>query len=262
MENRLDQYIDYKNISKNEAVLLGIIKNNDILVFSVKDLRTLLNWSNNRINNTLASLDKKGVLIHIKRNQYTLKDKINDSSFEIATETIKPSYISFWSALSFHGLTEQQVNEIQIVTTKQYQDLQLGPHKLSITTFKPNLFYGYKLLDGFVIAEIEKALIDSLYLPEKCGGLSEFLKCLTNSWKDINQKRLLKYVIKFNNKSLVSRLGYLIEYLNLETDILDKLLQFRSESYIKLSVFDKRNKNYNKKWRILVNFDLIHEEFI
>ena len=65
MGNRLNRYIDYKNISKTEAILLGIIKNNDILVFSVKDLRALLNWSNNRINNTIASLDKKGVLVHI-----------------------------------------------------------------------------------------------------------------------------------------------------------------------------------------------------
>ena len=262
MEKQLREHIDYNAVSKNEAILLGLIKNNDFLVFGVRELRALTNWSNNRINNTLSSLEKKGILLHIKRDNYTLEANIVERSFEIATETIIPSYISFWSALSFYGLTEQQVSEIQLISTKQYRDLKLGPYMVSITTFKPNMFYGYRKRNGFVIAEIEKALVDSLYLIEKCGGLTEFIKCLVHSWKDINQTKLLKYALKFNNKSLISRLGYLIEHLELETNILDKLLLFVSKSYIKLSVIGERNKNYNKKWNVMVNHDFELEEIM
>ena len=262
MEKTSKQYTNYNAVSKNESVILGMIKTRDLTVFGIQELRTLTKWSDNRINNTLSSLEKKRLLVRIKRDHYVLEDLSNVRSFEIATETVKPSYISFWTALSYYGLTEQQVNQIQLVSTKQYKDARVGPYTFSITTFKPNIFYGYKRTEGFVIAEMEKALVDSLYLPEKCGGLNEFVKCLVNSLKKLNTTKLIRYAIGFNNRSLVSRLGYILEILELECKVVDRLLPYRSNSYIKLSVIGERIRSYNNKWKIMVNHEFEQEEII
>jgi len=263
MQKQQKRDMDYISKSKSESYLLAKIEKADLKVFGVEETRTLTRWKDTKIHNTLRSLDKKGLIIRIKRNCYALENIISDNLFAIATESIKPSYISFWTALSYFGFTEQQVPMVQLVSTKQVAELKIHQHKIQVTTFKPKMFYGYGRIEGGVFAEKEKALVDSLYLPEKCGGLDELAKCLSNSWGQINHKKLLRYTIKFGNSSLVSRMGYLIETLELDGErFLKGLIPNKSKGYILLSPKNQRILSHNSKWRIIVNHKIKREEII
>jgi predicted transcriptional regulator of viral defense system len=261
MEKQQKQYMSYTSKSKSESYLLATIEKADLKVFGVAEARILTRWKDTKVHNTLRSLEKKGLIIRIKRNCYALENTISDNLFAIATESIKPSYISFWTALSHFGFTEQQVPTVQLVSTKQVAELKIHGHGIQVTTFKPKMFYGYLRIEEAVMAEKEKTLVDSLYLPEKCGGLDELAKCLINSWGQINHNKLVKYTIQFGNSSLVSRMGYLIETLDLEGEkILPKLLPHRSKGYILLSPKKDRILSHNNKWRIMVNHRIKKEE--
>ena len=263
MEKPQRQYIDYTSKSKGEAHLLAKIEKADLKVFGVEEARTLTQWKDTKIHNTLRSLQKKGRIIRVKRNCYAPERIISENLFAIATESIKPSYISFWTALSYFGFTEQQVPMVQLVSTKQVAERKIRQHRIQVTTFKPKMFYGYKRIEGAVLAEKEKALVDSMYLPEKCGGLDEFTKCLINSWGQINHKKLRKYTIQFDNSSLVSRMGYLIETLELEKErFLKRLIPHKSKGYILLSPGNHRILSHNSKWKIIVNHKVKMEEII
>jgi predicted transcriptional regulator of viral defense system len=245
---------NYKGISANESYLLSLIEESNLTVFGVKETGYLSGWGRDRLHNTLFSLEKKDLITRLKRDCYALKS--NENLFKIATEAVKPSYISFWTALSFYGFTEQQLKTIQLVSTKQVGRLSLDSFMIEITTFHPKKFYGYEKIEGFVIAEPEKALIDSLTQPDKCGGLNEFAKCLKNAWKDLNRKRFMDYLIKFNNRSVVSRAGYLIEHLELEEQV-ERLQKHKSKSFINLGITETtrkvREKEYDKRWNVIIN---------
>jgi predicted transcriptional regulator of viral defense system len=247
----------YKSVSRNEARLLGAVRERDLAVFGIEEVSSLTRWERTKIHNTLRSLEKKGAVVRIKRNTYALEDVVAERSFEVATEVVKPSYISFWTALSFYGFTEQQVRTIQLVSTKQVEALRAGPHAIEVTRFGSGSFYGYGRVEGFAIADKEKALVDSLYMPEKCGGLDEFAKCLKNSWPEIDGKRLADCTIRFGNASLVSRMGYLMEALGLgDGRTTEKLLRHRSSSYVKLSPGRGRTVGHDGRWRIMVNHEI------
>ena len=255
--------MNYISKSKSESYLLAEVEKADLKVFGVEEARILTRWKDNKIHNTLRSLKKKGLIIRVKRNCYTHENTIAENLFAVATESIKPSYISFWTALSYFGFTEQQVPVVQMISTKQAKNLKIRQHRIQVTTFKPKMFYGYERNEGAVFAEKEKALVDSLYLPKKCGGLDELVKCLSNSWEQINHKKLLKYTIKFGNSSLVSRMGYLIETLNLEGErFLKELIPHKSKGYILLSPINQRIFGHNSKWRIIINQKIKKEEII
>lgn len=261
MENSKQKNTNYVSISQNESFLLSLIKTYDLTIFQVKDIQSLSTWNRNRIHNTLFSLTKKNVITRIKRNTYTPTDKIYENLFEISTTVVIPSYISFWTALSFYGFTEQQIQTIQLVSTRQVKTLRLNSHSIQITTFKPKAFFGYKKIDKFVIAEKEKVLIDSLFLLQKCGGLQEYIKCLANAWPELKQKTFLNYLKAFDNRSLLSRMGYLIEHLGLDnTKFIETLQRYKSESPIKLNPQKPRTGRYNKKWNIVENDNLILED--
>jgi len=261
MEKSKQLYKNYISISQNEALLLSLVKTQGLTVFGVKELRSLSNWQTTRLHNTLFSLTAKQVLTRIKRNAYALTEQLYENIFEIATIVVIPSYISFWTALSYYGFTEQQIQTIQVVSTRQTKTLRLNSHTIEITTFQPREFYGYTRINRFVIAEKEKAVIDSLFQLEKCGGLNEYVKCLKNAWAELRKKTFLQYLKTFRNRSLLSRMGYLIEHLELDKGhILETLEQDKSMSPVKLNPQKPGTGRYDKKWNVVVNDRIILED--
>lgn len=248
--------MSYTNVSRNESHMLQLIDGSDLLVFGGEELGFLTGWEKTRIHNTLYSLEKKKIVTRIRRNCYALTDRVNENLFGIATESVTPSYISFWTALSYYGFTEQQPSLVQLVTTKQLKDMVFGSHRIQVTTWQPKRLYGYKKEGRFVIAEKEKALVDSLYQPDKCGGLDEYVKCLKNSWEGLNKKRFAEYLVRFGNRSLVSRAGYLIETLGLDSEKI-KLEKHRAKGYVKLDPNGKEISKYDHNWKVIVNRESI-----
>ncbi len=242
----------YGSISANEAFLLSLVKGRGLPVFGVREIVSLGGWDKSRTHNTLASLERKGALTRIRRNNYAVTGELSGNAFRIATEVVKPSYVSFWTALSHYGFTEQQVMAIQLVSTKQVGAFAAGPLKFEIAKFKPSRFYGYKKAEGFVIAEPEKALVDSLSRLDLCGGIGEFAKCLRNAWPGMDRKKFIDYLIRFKNKSAVSRAGHLIERMGLDFREAD-LLRFRSPGFVCLDPGMKKAGAYDKMWRIIIN---------
>jgi predicted transcriptional regulator of viral defense system len=260
VEKAKQRHTKYIGISANESFLLSTIRARDLPVFGVMEIISLCGWGRSRTYNTLVSLERKGILTRIKRNNYAVTDELAKNIFRIAAEAVKPSYISFWTALSHYGFTEQQVMIIQLVSTRQVAGFSAGPFKLEIVKFKPSRFYGYKKMDGFVIAEPEKALVDSLARPDLCGGIGEFAKCLRNAWPGLDKKKFTEYLIRFKNKSIVSRAGHLIERMGLDYEQIDALLNFKSPGFVRLDPGAKKTGVYDRKWNVIVNSDIGREE--
>lgn len=261
MEKVKQENMNYSGISPLESYILKKITKNNLVLFGVEEIKRLTNWSSSRIHNLLYSLEKKNYIHRIKRNNYVITENISQNIFRIATEVIEPSYTSFWTALSYYGYTEQQIRTIQLVTTKQNKSLTISGFKIEPITFHTKRFFGYKKIDNFVIATPEKTFIDSLYQLDKCGGLDEYCKCLNNAWDELNKKELVDGLILFDNKSMVSRIGYIIDNLSLKkTKYLKKLKTNISGSPIKLDPNNKKSGTYNKKWNILINHQIKNEE--
>lgn len=261
MKKSKQEHKSYYSVSQNEAFVLSLIKTNGFNVFGIRELHSLSSWSKTRLHNTLFSLVKKNMLTRIKRNVYSITEHLNENIFQISTEMVVPSYISFWTALSYYGFTEQQIQTIQLISTKQARDVKFNKYKIQIITFQPREFYGYKKFNGFVIAEKEKALIDSLFQLKRCGGLNEYVKCLNNAWIELDKKRFIRYLKMFNNKSLISRMGYIVEQLKLSnTQIIKELEKHKSLSPIKLNPSNQRTGEYNRKWNVLINDSIYMED--
>ncbi len=242
------QYKSNYGISKTESLLLETIKREKLVVFTPKELMRILLWEKQKTHNVLQQLKKKDILLSVKRNAYIIQETIDEHIFQIATEAINPSYISFWSALSYYGFTEQQPTAIQAATPKQYNPITLAKYNIIPTRLKKERFFGYKKINHFAIAEKEKSVIDSLAYPEKAGGFHEAVKCLKNAWNELNSKAFMDYLIRFNNAALNARVGYILEELNLKN-----IKVPLPNAYVKLNNEKPANKLKNKKWHIIIN---------
>ncbi|MBU4210252.1 hypothetical protein KKC08_01335 [Patescibacteria group bacterium] len=176
------------------ALLTKELAESGILFFDLKTLRDILNIKNeDSFFDVIKRLRRSGVIKKIERNKYLLKGKLEFNDFALANFIYSPSYVSFESALNFHGILSQFPLEISSATTKNTKKKSVEGRHFFYCQIKKSLFWGYVKKDSYLMAVPEKALIDQFYLYTKglkSFGVDEYDLSL------INKRVLKKYLIR------------------------------------------------------------------
>lgn len=154
--------------TSNLATPIQKIYQSKLNLFTTKTLRDILgiNIPNITFFTTVARLTRQNVLNKLERDKYILADAYVNS-FQIANFLYTPSYISVFTALNFYGVVSQFPYEMTSITTKKPVTKIIDDVAYRYVRMKKNLFWGYELKEGFLIAQPEKALLDALYLMSK-----------------------------------------------------------------------------------------------
>lgn len=219
--------------------------------------KKITGFKKSKVYQLFNSLKRKGFLREIIKGKYTA----SSDAFSFASQLIWPSYVSFWSALSHYKFTEQLPRTVFLATTKKRREISFDGQKISYVKILPKRFFGYRKLEGVMIAEKEKALIDSLLFPRYAGGIPEVFKCMREGWPSLDKTRLVSYAMRIGNVSLLRRLGFLIERgeLDLSEELAKTILKKSGNTggFSKLdpSSSESTGKKYDMRWRIIVNYD-------
>lgn len=233
-------------LSKLENQVYEELRKNNISVFKIKDLCLLLNFSRVKVYNIIKSLKKKSIIKKSGKGFFSFSD-VND--FVIAQRLSYPSYISFWSALNYYGFSDQMPKKIFLATTVYTKEI----NNFKYVSLSKNKFFGYKQIGEIVIAEKEKAIIDSLLFPKYSGGIKEINKSILAALNEINIKKLLDYSLKINNKAVLRRMGFILENAKINKRIINKIKLHIGKGYELLDPSLKREGYINKKWLLYIN---------
>jgi predicted transcriptional regulator of viral defense system len=208
-------------------------------VFTEKDLLKLTKTTKKYARTLLSRLQKKGYIFRIERGKYSLYD----DPLVFASHLTTPSYLSLWTALRYHNLTQQQPQNIFVMVKSPKRKAHLQNTTLNFMVTKQ--FWGYKTkryrdFDIFM-AEPEKAIIDSLLAHLPLEYITEAIEMHQNPQK------LAEYAQKTKNHSLIKRLGYLLEKHKQNACGLKPL----DYNYIHLNYTKKKGKK-DKKWRLIL----------
>ncbi len=225
-------------LSRLESEFLEELKKNTLVVFSVKDLSLLMQRN---VYNILRQLKKKKILQKVG-NKYALQ---TTDELIIASNITYPCYISCWSALSYYGLSDQIPKVIFVASTRKHKNYA----SIKFITISKNRFFGYTVIGPLVIAEKEKAIIDSLLFPQYSGGMTEIVRVIRT--KDYDLQKLINYAKKTGSKGTLRRLGYILDYLAIAD------LKFTlGKGYELFDPTKNKANNFNKKWLLDVNNDI------
>ena len=193
-------------------------------------------------------LKKKNFIAGIERGKYALAP----DPFETGSNLIFPSYISFMGAYAVYHLTTQLPSIIQVISTKSKAPITLENMKIVFIKFKKERMFGYKkerFRNKYIfIAEPEKAIVDSLYLPEYCP-ISESSEALKS--QELSHEKLAEYALQMDSVVTVKRLGYLLEQNGV--DIYSKVKHKLNKRYDLLNPLLKRSKINSSRWKLNIN---------
>ena len=143
-----------------------ILRDKGIKMFSTRELKLLLGLSEKTSQQLVWRYKSKGYIIELKKGLYALKTN-RPNTYQIANRLYQPSYISFDTALSYHGVIPETIYAITSATTRNTREFEVEGVRYTYHRLKKPYFIGYKLvryLDaGVNMAEPEKSLADYLY---------------------------------------------------------------------------------------------------
>ena len=149
------------------SLLTKRIYESSVQLFSLTTLREHLGLhKSGSLYKIVKRLLESEVLIKIERNKYCLKN-YSGSDYALSNFIYEPSYVSFESALSYHGILSQFPYEITSATLGQTKSKKFNGKEYGYYHLKKSLFWGYFKNDNYLIADKEKALTDQFYLASK-----------------------------------------------------------------------------------------------
>jgi predicted transcriptional regulator of viral defense system len=232
------------------------LRQRDLFYFTPSLLADLFRLDRRRAYRLVAQLKKKALITEVEKGKYLLlglePERVLSNPLFIASHLVAPAYVSYWTALHFYGFTEQVPLTTFVATTKKKRPVRFQDYRFRFVTIRPGKFFGYRreMVGDLptIVADEAKAIVDSLDLPDYAGGLGEIAKALRAALDIVDVDTLVQYTNRMGDRSLGSRLGYLLETLGQPAEGLIK-----SASPVKLDVSGSRSGETDPRWQVIVN---------
>ncbi len=263
--------IKHKNISTQANLLLSKLRNSDTKCFHLMDAYKLLpDNSSVAIRKLLSDMTSRGLFMRLKQGLYYVVPFEEDAAIYmpewhgiagcLATGT--DYYIGYYSAMQIHQLITQPSLKEQIVVSKQMTPSEIQIKKVSFQFIYHNAshFFGWtnKWVDSYQkvkCSDLEKTIIDSLFRPDYAGGITEIAKAIFICQHQLNYNRLLDYAERFKSRAVIKRLGFLLELMEIENSIIERLHSYTTSSYILLDPSLPKTGKHSTRWHIYQNLD-------
>ena len=221
----------------------------------------------------LHYLRRNGWIIGLRRGLYAISSSapgvMPAHEFEVAMALVSPAAISHWSALHYHGLTDQIPRKVFLLTTtevavprvrkiskKRANGYRVGDTVYQFVQVKPERYFGTQEVwvgeTRVTITDPERTLLDGLSTPEYCGDLAEVFHAFQVRGDALNVDRIIEYALKLD-VATAKRLGWVLEQQGGNVSTLERLASLPIKGYRRLDSSGPQKGPYNRRWMIQEN---------
>lgn len=260
-----------KHISTQSSELLSYFNGQNKACFDYSlAYKALPNSKAGAVRELLSDMTRRGLLMRLKEGIYYI------IPYEANAETFMPDwhliaghlvndaqhYIGYYSALQIHNLITQPSLKEQIVVSKQIRpsEIKIKDVPFQFIYHNEKHFFGAKKIwiDSFnkvLCSDLEKTLVDCLFKPDYAGGIVEVARAIYVSKNKIKYDTLLEYAKSFDSQAVIKRLGFLLELLEINTNIIDELQKLKTTSNIVLDTELPKTGKRISRWSIQLNLE-------
>jgi len=256
-------------LSPIEARLVIALESRKAKLVKTLDVAELLDTSLDYASVLLHRLERKKWVDRVSNGKYTFVPAAAgyDQRFPplnpllAGSALAAPYYYSYTTANAHYGLTTQISSTAYIATTKKKPTFQWKNNRFKFVTLARRKFFGFTtvVVQGAVVnmAELEKAVVDSLDKPKHAGGIEEVVRVVYHAYRRVDMKKLVDYAARIETHAVCQRLGFLLDFLASEglvhripNDLRNKLLTEVGESTEYIGPRELGGV-YSREWRII-----------
>lgn len=254
-----------RSLSGADARLLTTLSERGHEIFTTKMAAEILGQTSLAVRKRLHHLVRRRWLQRLEKGKYLvvplsagMAGHHTENELIIASHLVSPSYISYWTALSYYGYTDQPSRTIYIATTKQKRPVTIHGLTYRFIQLQRRKFFGHTPVwigeKRVNMAEKEKALVDALDHPEFSGGVIQVVKGLWRGREELDLSKLVNDALRMSNRAIAKRLGFLLQRLELGSEQhFAKLQKKLSAGYAVLDPLSPQQGRHDAQWQVIVN---------
>lgn len=238
-------------MKNNSNSLLEFLDNEGLDIFKKRDVIPKFE------EELLRELTNSDYIRTIEKGKYCRHNFADENV--IGNFIIKKGGIAYWTAMNYHGLTEQIPNVVYVQTVQNKQNKIIFGVRYKFIQVKEQKLIGFKTIGygnhQFRITDVEKTIVDCFDLPQYGGGYFEIIKAFNNA--KLSAIKMVKYCKAINNIAVTKRLAYLCELLDKpKMEYFIKYAQsICNEKYNLFESDGEPNGTTNRRWRLILNMD-------
>lgn len=237
--------------------LIRFLDNNGWDIFSITMLKEKSNLTPQQINEALRRLIQSKIILRLERGKYC-RHNFSDE-YVIGSFLVKKGGIAYWTAISYHGLTEQIPNVVYVQTIQPKKNKTIFGVRYKFILVKKKKLIGHIVMGygnrQFQITDIEKTIVDCFEIPKYGGGYNEIIKAFNNA--NLSAQKMVKYCKAIDNIAVTKRLAYLCELL--KKPKMEYFIKYaQSIKNKKYNLFESGGQKTGKsiiRWRLILNME-------
>ncbi|MGN6210936.1 type IV toxin-antitoxin system AbiEi family antitoxin domain-containing protein [Parafilimonas sp.] len=262
----------HKTLSTQSAEVIRHFTNLNQPGFTLTEATSLLKDSSaDAVRKLMRDMVNRGLLLRLKDGLYWIIPYEQEASDYFPNVHLVVGYlvgnanyyIGYYSALELHSLITQPSMVEQVVVDRQIKPsaLTIGNKQFQFIYHNKAHFFGTKniWIDGYNKvqgSDLEKTFVDCLYKPDYGGGITEISKALFKVKDKIDYGKLLEYCKQFKAQTVIKRLGFLLELLQIDNPIIDRLQQLKTPAFTLLEPSYEKQGKLISRWSIQQNIDI------
>lgn len=219
----------------------------------------------------LADMTKKGYAHRLQAGRYLVElggsgpqemplvEALEPLAVTLLDKMRVPYFLSWHTALYHYGLLEQQATRIICGIPQQKKSVRFSGFEVRFVKVSRDSFFGIEPASGFeqkvVMANVEKALLDSLARPELAGTFPTVIAAFESAVERgiVDGEKLAAYTLQMDSPALTRRVGFLMDRYELDgsAPMLERIGPRR-----RLEAFrpgdDRALGDIDEKWRLRV----------
>jgi predicted transcriptional regulator of viral defense system len=262
-----------RTLSPTESKLVMELEWEESKILSLQDIMQIAQVSYPQARHLAHTLQRKRWLDRIAPGTYQFipasrgREAVPDMNpLLVGSVLVSPYYYSYATANHHYGFTPQVPATVYVATMRAHRPVHLRGTTYRFVALTSDKFFGFQpvrvLTAQVMMAEPEKALVDSLDKLHYAGGIVEVTAILSVAPDQVSWEKVGDYALRMKSCSLVQRLGYLADLLHLPLSAATReKLHFaiqHSKTYLGPTTTWGTGGHYDTTWQVIVNVPAEH----
>jgi predicted transcriptional regulator of viral defense system len=216
--------VNLRTLGPNEAQVVLSLRLQSQNVVQAAEIIDILG-SEPKARKVIRNLVRKGWLSRLKPGRYMFlppehgPENLGENNvLALASAVIRPSYVGWWRAASFHGFTTQKPMSVAVASLRQVPTQVVEGTKIRFVKVAERKFFGfatYQLHGREVsISMPAKTVVDCVDRTELAGGSAEVARIVAGAVSSVEPRELLTAAVTMKSKALLQRLGFLADLVS------------------------------------------------
>ena len=193
-------------------------------IFRLSDFVDKTGMTISSASTTLNRWKKAGVVYKIRRDLYCVKNPVGNipavHKFEIAGKISNTSFLSYHSALEYHGIGHQIFNVVMVAGKAAFRSFSFDDcdYQSYVTKIGINGVITSSANPNIRVTDLERTFVDCIDRVGRAGGAEEIFHCFEGLY-EMDFLKIERYLNIYNKVCLYKKVGYVAERLKENVDV-------------------------------------------